>query len=90
LTLDGGYLFGLTPADGQLKRFQAPASERRMKPAGEWNTVEVTAQGRLLKVWFNGAEVSQFSACDLPAGYLALEAEGYPIEFRNLRLKALP
>ena len=90
LTMDGGYLFGLTPTGGPLKRFKAPASERRMKPAGEWNTVEVTAQGRMLTVWFNGAEVSRFSDCGVPTGYIALEAEGYTIEFKNLKLRELP
>jgi len=90
LTLDGGYLFGNTPADGQLKRFKEPARERRMKPAGEWNTAELTAQGRTLSVWFNGAVVSVFADCGAPTGYIALESEGFAIEFRNLKLKALP
>jgi hypothetical protein len=90
LAMDGGYLFGDTTVGEQLKSFKSPASEQRMKPAGEWNTVEVSAQGRRLTVWLNGAEVSQFNACGLPAGYLALEAEGYGIEFRNLKLKQLP
>lgn len=90
LALDGGYLFGETPVGDQLTSFKSPASEQRMKPVGEWNTVEVSAQGRRLTVWLNGAEVSQFSPCEQPAGYIALEAEGYAIEFRNLRLKPLP
>jgi len=90
LTMDGGYLFGNTPTNGLLKRFKSPARERRMKAAGEWNTVEVAAQGRTLTVWFNGAEVSEFSSCETPAGYIALESEGYAIEFRNLKLKELP
>jgi hypothetical protein len=41
-------------------------------------------------VWFNGAEVSEFGHCEMPAGYIALEAEGHAIEFRNLKLKRLP
>jgi glycyl-tRNA synthetase alpha subunit len=61
-----------------------------MKRAGEWNTVEVTAHGQTLTVWFNGADVSQFTECKVPTGYIALESEGYPIEFRNLKLKELP
>jgi len=28
--------------------------------------------------------------CAVPAGYVALESEGYAIEFRNLKLKLLP
>jgi len=90
LAPDGGYLFGQTPAGAELKAFAAPRGEQRMKSAGEWNTVEVRAEGRLLTVWLNGAEVSRFSDCDQPAGYVALEAEGYGTEFRNLKLKQLP
>jgi hypothetical protein len=90
LTLDGGYLFGDSSVGEQIKSFKSPASERRMKPAGEWNSVEVSAQGRALSVWLNGAVVSRFDACGLPTGYIALEAEGYGIEFRNLKLKNLP
>jgi hypothetical protein len=90
LTMDGGYLFGNTPADGQVKRFKSPASERRMKPAGEWNSVEIAAQGNMLMVRLNGAVVSEFTDCGMPAGYIALESEGYAIEFKNLKLKELP
>ena len=90
LTMDGGYLFGKTPTNGLLQRFKAPAHERRMKPAGDWNSAEVTARGTNLTVWLNGGVVSDFSGCGQPAGYLALESEGYAIEFRNLKFKALP
>ena len=90
LTPDGGYLFGKTLAGEQIKSFLSPAEDRCLKPAGEWNTVEVTARGRTLTVWFNGAVMSEFADCGMPAGYIALESEGYAIEFRNLKLKELP
>jgi len=86
LTMAGGYLFGVTPDGDQRKRFQSPASEKRMKAPGEWNSVEVTAVGSTLTVVLNGVEVSRFTACGNPAGYIALESEGYAIEFRNLKL----
>jgi len=90
LTMDGGYLFGNTPANGQLKSFLSPVEDHCMKKAGEWNTVELTATGRTLTVWFNGAVESEFTGCEIPTGYIALESEGYAIEFRNLKLKELP
>jgi 3-keto-disaccharide hydrolase len=89
LTADGGYLFGNTPANGQMKRFKLSPAELRMKPAGEWNTLEVTARGKTLSVWFNGAITSTYPDCEVPKGYIALESEGYHIEFRNLKLKEL-
>ena len=86
---NGGFLFGNTPVDGKLKRFNLPLKEHRMNPAGEWNTIEVTARDKTISVWLNGATTSQFSECGVPEGYVALEAEGYRIEFRNLKLKEL-
>lgn len=87
LTMDGGYLFGNTPSGGQMKRFKLAPAELRMKPAGEWNTIEVSALGSTLRVWFNGAVTCTFPDCQVPKGYLALESEGYRVEFRGLRLK---
>lgn len=90
LTMDGGYLFGRTPVKGKPQPFLAQAEDRCMKPAGEWNFVEVAARNHTLTVWINGAVISEFDACEMPAGYLALESEGYAIEFKNLKLKELP
>ncbi|MGA3267133.1 MAG: DUF1080 domain-containing protein [Verrucomicrobiota bacterium] len=90
LTMDGGYLFGVTPDDGKTKHFKAPASQLLMKPPGEWDNVDVRAQGPVLTVVMNGVEVCKYSTCGMPAGYIALEAEYYHIEFRHLTLKELP
>ena len=90
LTSDGGYLFGNTPFKGENKPFLAPVDSRCLKRAGEWNTVEVTARGKTLSAWCNGAVVSEFTECEVPTGFVALESEGYAIEFRNLKLKTLP
>lgn len=88
-----GYLFGetLTP-DGKKKSFnlRRQVTENRVKPAGEWNTLEVTARGKTLTLWVNGAVTCEFQECGMEKGYLGLEAEGYRIEFRNLMVKELP
>ena len=87
-----GFLFGQTPgADGQKKSFnlKKQVTDMRVKPAGEWNTLEVTAAGKILTLWVNGAVTCQFEDCGSEKGYLGLEGEGYRIEFRNLKLKAL-
>jgi hypothetical protein len=34
--------------------------------------------------------MSEFHECNTPRGYIGLEAEGYRIEFRNLRVRELP
>ena len=90
LTSDGGYLFGETLVNGRTEYFMSPAEDRCLKPAGTWNVVEITARNRTLSVWCNGIIASRFDQCEIPCGYLALEAEGFAVEFRNLKLKELP
>jgi hypothetical protein len=86
--LAGGYLFGATPVDGAVKRVTQAAAAARVRPAGEWNAYEVVARGRVLALWVNGAVTSEI-AVDVPRGYFGLEAEGWRIEFRNLKVKSL-
>ncbi len=89
----GGYLFGETPGAGGQKKFfslDKQMTGQRVKPAGEWNTVEITARGKVLTLWVNGAVTCQFEDCGREKGHLGIEGEGYRIEFRNLRVKALP
>lgn len=91
-TLTGGYLLGTTLVHGEKQRLnmQREMTENRVKPAGEWNIFEIRAVGKDVSVWVNGAVVSQWNECDVPSGYVGLEAEGYRIEFRNVLLKRLP
>jgi hypothetical protein len=58
--------------------------------AGQWNHYYVRAINGELRLWVNGEEVSGGSGAEPRTGYLCLEAEGAPIEFRNLRVRALP
>ncbi len=89
LTLNGGYLFGDSPRNGVNQRFKLSPLALRMKPVGEWNTIEVTARGNVLSVWLNGAETCVYDRCEVPKGFIALEGEGYRITFRNLKYKRL-
>lgn len=87
---NGGYLFGETPGpDGKKKFFtlNKQVTDGRVKPAGEWNTIEITARGKTLTLWVNGAVTCQFDACGAPRGRVGVEGEGYRIEFRNLKVK---
>jgi hypothetical protein len=88
----GGYLFGETPGAGKQKKFfslDKLVKDQRVKPAGEWNTLEITARGKVLTLWVNGAVTCQFEDCGQEKGYLGVEGEGYRIEFRNLKVKEL-
>jgi hypothetical protein len=85
-----GFLFGDTLVDGKLKRVKvAGKGPQRGKEAGEWNTFEITCKGKTVTLWVNGAVTAQWTACEVPGGYIGLEAEGWYIEFRNLKFKEM-
>lgn len=65
-------------------------SEERSKSSPEWNHYRITATNGVLRLSVNGKEVSGGEDCNYRKGYLALESEGGPVEFRNLRIKELP
>ena len=87
----GGFLFGESLTDGKLQRFKPSLKARdgRVKSAGDWNTYEITCKGREMSLWTNGAVTCVFDACEVPKGFVGLEAEGYAIEFKNVKLKTL-
>ncbi len=89
---NGGYLFGQTPTAADKKKFftlKNKVTSKRVKPAGEWNTMEITARGKTLALWVNGAVTCRFDGCGAKRGHTGLEGEGYRIEFRNLKVKQL-
>lgn len=60
------------------------------KGHGEWNRYYIRAIDGEVRLWVNGEEVSGGSDCDPSSGYICLESEGSPIQFRNLYIRALP
>ena len=64
--------------------------EQRTKGAGEWNYYYVRGINGEIRLWVNGVEVSGGSGAEPRTGYLCLEAEGSPVEFRNIRIRPLP
>jgi hypothetical protein len=65
-------------------------SERRAKGPGEWNHYRITANKGTIKLAVNGKEVSGGYDISPRKGYIALESEGAPTLFRNIRIKELP
>lgn len=65
-------------------------SERRAKGPGEWNHYRITANNGTLKLAVNGKEVSGGYDISPRKGYIALESEGAPVLFRNIRVRELP
>jgi hypothetical protein len=65
-------------------------SEDRSKGSPEWNHYRIVGTNGVLRLSVNGKEVSGGENCNYRKGYLALESEGAPVEFRNVRIKELP
>jgi hypothetical protein len=57
---------------------------------GHWNHYYIRAINGEVRLWVNGEEVSGGTGCDPAQGFLCLESEGSPIQFRRLRIRELP
>ena len=60
------------------------------KGVGEWNHYYVRAINGEVRLWVNGEEVSGGTNIRPATGYLCLESEGAPVEFRQIRIRELP
>lgn len=60
------------------------------KGINQWNHYYVRAVDGEVKLWVNGEQVSGGDGISPAFGFLCLESEGAPVEFKNLRLRRLP
>lgn len=60
------------------------------KGHGQWNHYYIRAINGEVRLWVNGEEVSGGNQIEPRQGYICLESEGSPIDFRNLRIRELP
>jgi hypothetical protein len=60
------------------------------KGINEWNHYYVRAINAEVRLWVNGEEVSGGNNCEPKTGYICLESEGSPVEFKNIRVRELP
>jgi 3-keto-disaccharide hydrolase len=81
-----------------------PAKQGALKPTGEWNTYEITADGRHVKINLNGTMVvdadldtmkdqgilKQHPGLARATGHIGFLGHRSHVEFRNIRIKELP
>lgn len=60
---------------------KAPTSE---KPAGQWNSYDIHCKGRSIRCYVNGVLQNEGTGATLTSGWICLQSEGSPIEFRNI------
>ena len=93
-----GSVYGVVPAKRNAEK------NDYQKPLGEWNYEEIIAQGSKIKVILNGeviidadlaehrtneALVARIPGLLREKGFIGFLGHGDPVEFRNLRIKAL-
>ena len=64
--------------------------KRLSKPVGQWNHYYIRCINGEVRLWVNGEEVSGGNSSEPRTGYLCLESEGSPVEFKNIRIRELP
>ena len=78
---------GLTPQNPKSVPRQQPSSE---KPLGEWNDYDILCRSNTISVRVNGVLQNEITGTSVSSGAIALQAEGKPVEFRNIYIEPLP
>ena len=80
-------------SSGSLYRYVAPR-ENALKPAGEWNALDVTCQGPRIRVVLNGKTIQDVDQREVAAikdkplrGYVCLQNHGGTIAFRTVEIR---
>ena len=76
------------PQFGKLTNVKKSAAVE--KPAGQWNHYKIVADGPVVTLEINGQTVNRATNCETAPGKIVLTAEGSPIEYRHVQLRALP
>lgn len=74
----------------QANRKRAPRlTASSEKPHGEWNTYEIYCRGATIEAFVNDVRQNFVSKLPVSAGAIALQMEGFPVEFRSVWLELL-
>jgi hypothetical protein len=65
-------------------------SARHSRGTPEWNHYYIRAVQGEVRLWVNGHEVSGGAECRPATGFLCLESEGAPVEFRAIKMRRIP
>ena len=80
----------MVPENNRKGGDRAFPTEKRMKPSPEWNHYRVECIDGDISLAVNGKVVTRGHRATPRKGYIGLESEGSPAEFRNVRVKELP
>jgi len=73
------------------KQFVVSAKKEKSseKPTGEWNTYEIYCLKDTIKCYVNSVLQNEGTNATITSGWICLQSEGGPIEFRNIYIEPL-
>ncbi len=83
------WLFGDYMVNGKKARvnLRETMTAQKTLPPGNWNAYELTVKGGTVSLAVNGENIGEYTNIPVAKGYIGLEAEGFDIEFRNVKIK---
>lgn len=78
----------MTPVNGRGGSRAFPTTNRS-RPSPQWNHYRIVCHDGAITLSVNGEVVTQGHDCSPRKGYICLESEGSPVEFRHLRIREL-
>ena len=85
LRTDGGAKWTSNPTVTVIPRRE----ESSEKALGQWNAYDIVCRGNAITVRVNGVLQNVVEGASVSSGYIALQAEGKTIEFRNIWIEPL-
>jgi hypothetical protein len=79
----------LTSAPGAYPAIKAHTGANSERPAGEWNSVDITSRDGVIAVMVNGVAQNRVSGAAPAAGRIGFQLEGAAYELRNVRVRPL-
>jgi hypothetical protein len=79
----------LTSAPGAAPAIKAHTAPDSEKPAGEWNTCEITCRGDTIEVVVNGVPQNRVTGASVQGGKIGFQFEGTPFELRGVTVVGL-
>jgi hypothetical protein len=80
----------LTTAPGAYPNIKGHVAADSEKPAGEWNSMDVTCQDGAIDVAINGVPQNRVTGAAPREGKIGFQLEGAPYELRNVTVTRLP
>ncbi|GAB4154073.1 MAG: DUF1080 domain-containing protein [Planctomycetaceae bacterium] len=78
--------------EGNIGNLKGASSKGLIKPAGEWNTFDITVIGETVEMVINGQKAYKVGGIKIPAGYIGIQVEvpgGGQFLVRNVKVTEL-